>query len=446
MSDRGSSLDGTSRRQLRNRRLIHAGFSSIVVRILSGALGLVSVPLALSYLGKDDYGLWMVMTSVVAWFALGDLGITRALQNAISEAVGRGLHEDVPSLAFTGFVGLTAVALVMAIGAAFAATQVPWQAALALPASAAGKAPEAFIATAALFILGLPLSIAASALVALQQTHRVNWLQLIAVALSLIGLLAAIRAELSLGWVIFLGSVGPLPVAILLWRDLGRQLAGQRILAITNFRWTALAKLARSSGPVLAFQVGALAVNQAVVVILARSAGLATVTDYSVVMKLYVFLFSIGSGISIALAPAVREAYESRDRAWARQATMHTVLVRISISAILALPLLVIGDWLVRTWTRQPLDPPLGVAGWAVVAACMLTATASSAISDVLIGLDDTGRQVAMVMLTALIVLPGVLVFAPQWGVIAVFGAMAASTVVPLAYSSCRLRSKLLEA
>jgi O-antigen/teichoic acid export membrane protein len=184
-------------------------------------------------------------------------------------------------------------------------------------------------------------------------------------------------------------------------------------------------------------------VNQAVIVLLARVSGLATVADFSVVMKLYVFLFSIGAGLSLALAPAVREAYEGRDRAWASSAISRTVGVRIGVTVLLVLPLVFLGDWVVHLWTRQELKPPLGALGWLVVAACMVLASANSALSDVLIGLDDTWRQVVLVLLTAAIVLPGVTLFAPTLGVVAVFGAMAVSTLIPLEYSRRRLAQVL---
>ncbi len=51
---------------------------------------LISVPLALSYLGVDRYGLWMTISSFAVLLSFADMGLGNGLLSAIAEADGKG--------------------------------------------------------------------------------------------------------------------------------------------------------------------------------------------------------------------------------------------------------------------------------------------------------------------------------------------------------------------
>ena len=53
---------------------------------LSAGLTLVSLPLAVRYLGAERYGVWATITTTVVWINLLDLGIANTLTNSISRA------------------------------------------------------------------------------------------------------------------------------------------------------------------------------------------------------------------------------------------------------------------------------------------------------------------------------------------------------------------------
>lgn len=58
--------------------------------LLKGAsilLSLLIVPLTLEYLGTEEYGLWLTITSVVAWLAFFDIGLGNGLRNNLTECL-----------------------------------------------------------------------------------------------------------------------------------------------------------------------------------------------------------------------------------------------------------------------------------------------------------------------------------------------------------------------
>lgn len=55
-------------------------------------LGLLLVPLTLHYVSSETYGVWLAISSMVAWFSFFDIGINNGLKNRLTEALA---HEDI---------------------------------------------------------------------------------------------------------------------------------------------------------------------------------------------------------------------------------------------------------------------------------------------------------------------------------------------------------------
>ena len=65
----------------RYRRMLKAVLSGTAARLLSSGVGLLSLPLAVRYLGPERYGVWATITTTAAWVNLLDLGIANTLTN-----------------------------------------------------------------------------------------------------------------------------------------------------------------------------------------------------------------------------------------------------------------------------------------------------------------------------------------------------------------------------
>jgi O-antigen/teichoic acid export membrane protein len=63
---------------------------SSIAQIVRAGFGLYTIPLCLSYLGKERYGLWMTILSIFAFAGFFDFGYTLYLRNKLNEAHVRG--------------------------------------------------------------------------------------------------------------------------------------------------------------------------------------------------------------------------------------------------------------------------------------------------------------------------------------------------------------------
>src|SRR3954451_23349286 len=110
----------------RYRRAALTTVTSILARALGMFTGLAWIRLSISSLGKERYGLWMAVGSLVSFANLADLGLARGMQNHLSEANGRDDRELGARYFSTGLATLMTISLLLAVVAIPAVLYVPW--------------------------------------------------------------------------------------------------------------------------------------------------------------------------------------------------------------------------------------------------------------------------------------------------------------------------------
>lgn len=394
-------------------------------------VGLVTVPLALSYLGKEQFGLWAVITSFLAWVTLFDFGVVNGLVNSISEAHGRDDPESASSYVSTAFFLLIAIAMVGAAVFALAMPFVPWNVVFAARGLVENKVIKwSVVAAVAPVLISMPLSIVRQIYAGYQKTYIGNFFTVIGSLATMGSLWLAVRFKASLP--IFIAALGGASMGVLLlnltyvsavempwlrpmWNRVSRQ---------------ALKRLSDTSLPLFLYQIGALLVNQTQLIILAHRCSLDTVAEYSIVMKLYLSLISLISLSTNSFIPPFREAFERGDKAWMRLSFRRMVILRMSLAAAFALLMGIVGNWLLETWLRRG-DIQFGTEVWIALGISMLSATWGTAFFDFLTIMDKIWIQVGLVMVNGFVTVLLTFVLSPRFGVLgAIVSVSFTATVV----------------
>ena len=71
---------------------------SLLIKVLSIATGLVLVPLTIHYINPSQYGVWLTLSSMIAWISFFDIGFTHGLRNKFAEARAKGDNDAVRML------------------------------------------------------------------------------------------------------------------------------------------------------------------------------------------------------------------------------------------------------------------------------------------------------------------------------------------------------------
>ncbi|HEY3371200.1 MAG TPA: oligosaccharide flippase family protein [Prolixibacteraceae bacterium] len=99
-----------------NKRSVEAKknvIGSLVIKVMSIAISLVMVPMTLHYINPTQYGIWITMSSMVAWISFFDIGFTQGLRNRFAEAKAKGDQELARTYVSTAyfFIGIIFISI-----------------------------------------------------------------------------------------------------------------------------------------------------------------------------------------------------------------------------------------------------------------------------------------------------------------------------------------------
>lgn len=87
---------------------------AMAAKLVSMAVAVLSVPLLLQLLGTHDYGIWVTLTSLIAFISLLDLGVGNSMRNSVASMSPTGA--EAVRLEFIGFFRLLCAVALVALG------------------------------------------------------------------------------------------------------------------------------------------------------------------------------------------------------------------------------------------------------------------------------------------------------------------------------------------
>lgn len=369
----GTEAEAATRRtDERYRRIVWTTVTSFSYKIVNILTMVVSIPLAVRYLGPERFGLWMTIVSVTALMTFADLGIGNGLLNAISRAYGRDrpvAAQVAVSSAFFLLFGLgVGVFLLLAAAGPF----VPWRQLFHLSTditdSEVNSAVAAFVAC---FAVALPVSTVQRVQLGYQEGFVTNLWQIVGSLAGLAGLILVIRFNGGLPWLILAMTGGPIFATAL---NFATHFAGRRRWLAPQFRHFHLGtgqEFIRTGATFAFLQLLAFLGFASDSLMISYFWGAAAVAPYAVVSKLYSALFLV-QYISGPLWPAFGEALARDDHQWARITFRRSLVLCSGLGLLGGVVLVAGGKPLISVWTGDATVPNwgmlLGFALWLVVA------------------------------------------------------------------------------
>ena len=375
-SDGVSTTTPLSRSRDRNRRAVLTALSSFGARAIGIATVLISVPLVVGYLGADDYGLWIAVTSLVGVLSLSDLGLGNGLMQFVSEAKGRDNESDAQLYTSSAFYMLCAISAVLLLVFTLISQFLSW--AGIFNASALQSADQADMAVAVLVVvtlLAMPVGLVTQVRLGLQEGFNNGLWQAVGSLASLAAILLAVHLRLSIPWLV-LALVGPLAVASVVNGVTLLRKHRHLIPRPSLVSWPIASRVVKL-GLVFFFLQVAFAVTVSTDnLLVARILGASRVAEYAIPAKLFMIVpMAIGFVLG-PLWPAYREAFVRDDVAWARQTFKRSLLLSLLVGVGSVLALLVAGDALLQFWVGDAVAPPtslmVALAAWALTSSVAL--------------------------------------------------------------------------
>jgi O-antigen/teichoic acid export membrane protein len=402
----------------RYRRIMLSTVASIAGTAVMTIVGLIAIPITIGFLGKEQYGLWVAVNSLVPWVSLFDMGLVAGLVIALSEAHGRDDHAAARGYYSTAFFTLLGVSAALLTALALLLPWVGWAELFGVPSAIPASTTRAGVTVALGFaLLMLPLATVPQACAAYQQSYGWTAVTALAALLSLAFLVAATRLNLAFAIVVgTAGCAGFLAALAGAAYFLGRRFPWLRP-SLSQVSLRSLRRLLASAVPLYVLQIGGLLVNQSQRPLLSNRAGLATVAEYDLLMRLFVMTTTVITVGTASFIPAFRESHERGDVAWMQRTFWRLVAIRLGLAVLLCVAFLLLGNPLLRIWLGRA-DFRFDLWVWLTLCALVMVSAWVSSFLELMTILDRIWPLVRVVFLQGLLTVGLTWVLAPHGGVL----------------------------
>jgi O-antigen/teichoic acid export membrane protein len=349
-------------RSERNRLIALGAVASMLSKVLGLAAALISIPMALSYLGAERFGVWSALSSLVMALQFADLGIGNGVINSVADAHGKGDREAVRRCLSSALLALAVIASLFMLALPALVFLPDWAALFKLKSLLTMSEVKLAIAIFWVCIaLAVPLGLVQRAQIGLQKGYLASLWQCVSNLLSILAIWGATRIELGLPWLVLALLGAPLLSALVngavfffrTERDL-----------LPLPRWvtaSAVRLLLSKGGEFFVLQLACAALMYSDSLIIVHVLGAERVAEYALPDKLFSVVPVLLSTILAPLWPAYGEAIARGDLAWTKRIFRRSLLLCLVVATLSSVLLALVGPWLIHAWVggKVPINQPL---------------------------------------------------------------------------------------
>lgn len=188
---------------------------SLLIKGISILIGLVLVPLTINYINPSQYGIWLTLSSMIAWISFFDIGFTHGLRNKFAEAKAKGDNQIAKIYISTTYFYISIIFIALWLILLLANNFISWHKLLSLPIAMENEVSKLAILIFTYFCLQFIFRIINTVLIADQQPAKASLLDMMGQLFSLAIIFTL--TKLTNGSLLYLGmAVGIAPSIILL--------------------------------------------------------------------------------------------------------------------------------------------------------------------------------------------------------------------------------------
>ena len=386
----------------RKRKIIKTFSMGLYSKVVGVLVTLIMVPLAVNYLGTENYGLWVAVSSLITMFSFVDGGIGNAVLNAVSHATGVQTSKSIKTIASSGFYMLLLIALLGMILFSVLYPFIPWAWVFGLPDNAnRNELCSLVLIVGIAFFLNMPFTAVGNVQRGFQEGNIESFWNAKGRILSIVFVLVAIQTDSGLlGFAIAFVSG---PIIASLCNNIYYFLIRKKAL-IPNLNCVKrddVKIMLGTGGLFFVLQFTSSIQMQADNIIIANMLGPTAVPQYAICMQLFLFVPMILSLLWAPLWPAYREALASGDVEWIKRIFIKSINLALIIGIPASLIFIAFGQDIIRLWVGKEVAPSMllliGCGIW------MLMIVVGNAIAVLLNGLQIIKIQIMVAVSAAVL-------------------------------------------
>ncbi len=309
-------LNNGQERSIKAKKNIAA---SILIKGGSIGISLLLVPLTINYVNADRYGIWLTISSIVAWFSFFDIGLTQGLRNKFAVAKANGDDESAQVYVSTTYAVLGII--FTAIWGIFLLVNpfLDWSDMLKVSPDFTNEISLLAVIVFTYFCLQFVLRIVTTIITADQEPAKASLIDLTGQVVSL--LIIVILVSTTEGSLVYLGmGLCAAPIIVLVGANIfffsGKYKSYKP--SLDKVKFSHAKSLFNIGGVFFIIQIASIVQYESANIIISRNFGPVDVTDYNIVYKYFGVL---NMAFMIFITPfwsASTEAFLNGDIQWIR--------------------------------------------------------------------------------------------------------------------------------
>ncbi|MBK6282674.1 MAG: oligosaccharide flippase family protein [Draconibacterium sp.] len=324
--------------------------ASILIKGVTIAINLALVPLTINYVNPTQYGIWLTLSSIVAWFSFFDIGFGHGLRNRFAEAKATGNFEKARVYVSTTYAVLTIIFTAVWVLFFVVNFFVDWSKILNTPPEIAAELSTLALIVFSFFCLQIVLKTINTIIVADQKPAKAAFFDMLGQLIALV--IIYVLTKTTKGSLIYLGlGLGTAPILILLVSSFifysNRYKYFAPSLKFVQFKF---AKDIMGLGvKFFIIQFSAIFVFQSTNIIISHIIGAEQVTVYNIAYKYFFVVLTFSNIISMPFWSAFTDAYIQKDFNWMKQIVKKINLFWYLLCALVII-MLVFSEFIYHIW------------------------------------------------------------------------------------------------
>jgi O-antigen/teichoic acid export membrane protein len=331
------------------------------------------VPLAITYLGVEDYGIWLTISSILTWFVLFDIGMGNGLRNNFTKTLALGEDDQAQAFVSTAYFTVAIIGILLVLAMWLLNFVIDWTVVFNTQEEKAELLSRLMPILFGFFGLQLVAKLIVSIYLADQQYSVQNKVEFFGQIGALASIWLLLQAD-DRSLVLFGSIYMALPVIIMMILNLiafnGRYKEYRPKLSLYKKQY--LQEITVLGFRFFILQIGALVMFSTDNLIITQLFGPDEVVPYNIAFK-YFSVMTIGYGILLApFWSAFTEAYANKDMLWIRKSV--STIQRIWLLVPLGLLIMILAsDWFYKLWLAGSVRIELGLTLSMALYAALIT-------------------------------------------------------------------------
>lgn len=354
----------------RNKRVVYTAMAAALSKALAMSAPIITIRLALDYLGQEIYGLWGAITSFFTLFAFADLGLGSGLQTALSRAYGNEDKLLQSKIIYNTYVLLFVIATLLITIFVAIFPSVNWASVMNADTERSIQLVGPLVLVMVIpRLLNIPLSLIQRVQLAYQEGYNSHLWQSAGTLLNL--LCVYVICKMDLGSTTLVGNAPTLSMVVFIlnsivyyWTNRERWIVPSKEL----FDFALIRRLLSMGGKFLTLSVLTQIGLTMDTFIVAKTTSLSDAGMFSILYKLTSFVSVACTMISAPLWAANGEAFAKGDYKWVSNTTKKVVVISLAISILAGIFLSLCAIPILDVWLNKEYE----YSYWCIIGLCFM--------------------------------------------------------------------------